>query len=356
MDMARLRTILQLSLIGISIISPPCPADTYPRQPGIDAIHYTFRLTLRDDTDEIEGESTVNLRFLQDGVKEFTLDLASAASGKGMAVSGVTSRGAAVKYEHKDDRLRITVDPPLEGGRAPDVHRGLSRRPFGRPADRQEPARRPDVLQRQLARQGAAMAADGQPSLRQGHQRIPRHGPGALPGGVQRPDPGGDGPRRRPTAHALEAVGADRLVAECRGRRPVHVAPRRHRQGRPARDVGLSIRIATRGPGPGEPRAPRAGILLRAHRPVSLREARRGAGRGDRRRDGGRQRDLLRRALGLRPGRGSASSPTRSRTSGSATPSPSATGTTSGSARASPPISPCSSSSTTPAAMRSSPA
>ena len=96
MDMARLRTILQLSLIGISIISPPCPADTYPRQPGIDAIHYTFRLTLRDDTDEIEGESSVDLRFLQDGVKEFTLDLASAASGKGMTVSGVTSRGAAV--------------------------------------------------------------------------------------------------------------------------------------------------------------------------------------------------------------------------------------------------------------------
>ncbi len=33
-------------------------ADTYPRQPGIDAINYTFRLTLRDDTDEIAGEAT----------------------------------------------------------------------------------------------------------------------------------------------------------------------------------------------------------------------------------------------------------------------------------------------------------
>jgi aminopeptidase N len=104
-------------LLGLALfLSPPCLADTYPRQPGIDAIHYTFRLTLRDETDEIDGEAAVDLRFLQDGLKEFTLDLASAASGKGMTVSGVTSRGTAANYEHKGDRLRIVLEPPPKAG------------------------------------------------------------------------------------------------------------------------------------------------------------------------------------------------------------------------------------------------
>ncbi len=32
-------------------------------------VHYTFRLTLRDDTDEIEGEASVDLRFVQEGLQ-----------------------------------------------------------------------------------------------------------------------------------------------------------------------------------------------------------------------------------------------------------------------------------------------
>ncbi len=40
-------------------------ADTYPRQPAIDAEHYTFHLVLRDDTDEISGDAGVELRFVK---------------------------------------------------------------------------------------------------------------------------------------------------------------------------------------------------------------------------------------------------------------------------------------------------
>ena len=43
-------------------------ADTYPRQPGIDVAHYVFRLTLSDETDAIEGQATVDIRVLSDGV------------------------------------------------------------------------------------------------------------------------------------------------------------------------------------------------------------------------------------------------------------------------------------------------
>ncbi len=79
-------------------------------------IHYAFRLTLRDESDEIEGVATVDVRFLRDSVPEFALDLATSASGKGMTVSTVSVRGAAAKFEHKDDRLRIALDPPPRAG------------------------------------------------------------------------------------------------------------------------------------------------------------------------------------------------------------------------------------------------
>ena len=46
-------------LLGIALLAPPCPADTYPHQAGIDALHYAFRITLRDESDDIEGEATV---------------------------------------------------------------------------------------------------------------------------------------------------------------------------------------------------------------------------------------------------------------------------------------------------------
>jgi aminopeptidase N len=90
--------------------------DTYPRQPSVHAIHYLFRLTLNDASDEIVGETTADIRFLSDGVTEFWLDLASASNGKGMTVSEVTSGGAAVRYGHKADRLLITLPTPAKSG------------------------------------------------------------------------------------------------------------------------------------------------------------------------------------------------------------------------------------------------
>lgn len=99
-------------LIALALCAPPVSADTQPRQPGVDAQHYIFRLTLSDDGDEIAGEAAVDVRFVKDGVTEFFLDLASAANGKGMTVSEVTSGGTAVRYTHASDRLVITLPTP----------------------------------------------------------------------------------------------------------------------------------------------------------------------------------------------------------------------------------------------------
>jgi aminopeptidase N len=91
-------------------------ADTYPLQPGIDALHYDFRITLSDDTDEIIGEATIDVRCVADGVSELALDLASPSKDTGMTVSEVTSRGSASGYTHEGDRLRIQLNQPLRAG------------------------------------------------------------------------------------------------------------------------------------------------------------------------------------------------------------------------------------------------
>ena len=46
-------------------------ADTYARQPGIDARHYAVRLTLlTDDSTEIQAEAAVTLRVVTAGTRE----------------------------------------------------------------------------------------------------------------------------------------------------------------------------------------------------------------------------------------------------------------------------------------------
>lgn len=85
-------------------------ADTYPKNPNIDALNYAFRIELSDDTDEIAVELTMDVRFTGEGVKALRLDLvnaSSAAGGKGMTMIGVMLDGKAVAYTHADNVLTI---------------------------------------------------------------------------------------------------------------------------------------------------------------------------------------------------------------------------------------------------------
>ena len=90
-------------------------ADTYPRQPGVDAIHYVFRLSVDDASNQIAGEATITLR-LNEPVTEVFLDLTSTSSGRGMTVSSVTVGGRIVAFTHEADRLRIPLPGPTRGG------------------------------------------------------------------------------------------------------------------------------------------------------------------------------------------------------------------------------------------------
>jgi aminopeptidase N len=93
-------------------------ADTYPRQPGVDALHYAFRLTLDDESDVIDGEAVLDLRFVKEQVSSVALDLVGESEGKGMAVSSVLWNGKPATFEHANDRLTLTLaQPPPAGGR-----------------------------------------------------------------------------------------------------------------------------------------------------------------------------------------------------------------------------------------------
>lgn len=96
-------------LAALLVCAALAPADNYPRQPGIDVQHYILRVTLSDDTDQIQGETTVQLRFVRSGVTSFALDLATVKNGKGMTVDSVTADGAPLPYTHENDRLTIRL-------------------------------------------------------------------------------------------------------------------------------------------------------------------------------------------------------------------------------------------------------
>ncbi|MEP1094756.1 MAG: M1 family metallopeptidase [Cyclobacteriaceae bacterium] len=89
--------------------------DPYPKNPKIDAINYTFEFELSDNTDEIFGRTTVDVRFLTDGIETLRLDLTKKSidlENKGMSVSAVESNGEPVNYKHEDDVLLIALPSP----------------------------------------------------------------------------------------------------------------------------------------------------------------------------------------------------------------------------------------------------
>lgn len=91
-------------------------ADTYPRQAGVDVQHYTFRLVLRDTSDDITGDATVRVRFPADNVDALSLDLVSSNAGKGMHVTRVSSEDRSLVFTHRDNRLRIQLAAPSTAG------------------------------------------------------------------------------------------------------------------------------------------------------------------------------------------------------------------------------------------------
>ena len=116
-------TLLAILFGTLPVGTAPLAAQDGPSRPGIDIEAYRFELTLRDDTDEVAGRTTVTLRFTADGVTEVPLDLigrggiGDGATARGMEVLAVTAPGgSALDHRHADDLLTVTLPEPGAAG------------------------------------------------------------------------------------------------------------------------------------------------------------------------------------------------------------------------------------------------
>lgn len=86
-------------------------ADTYPKNPRIDVVNYTFALELQDRDNRIAGTADIDVRFVGEGDSSLRFDLVNhdPATGQGMTVSSVSADGASLPFAHRDNTLTIAL-------------------------------------------------------------------------------------------------------------------------------------------------------------------------------------------------------------------------------------------------------
>ena len=92
-------------------------SDSYPKNPGIDIQGYVFEITVTDESDVVQGRTTVDARYLQGGQSQLRLDLVGMAAdrdGRGMEVHGVVMNGQELSFAHANDALVIDLGAPVE--------------------------------------------------------------------------------------------------------------------------------------------------------------------------------------------------------------------------------------------------
>jgi aminopeptidase N len=86
-------------------------ADTYPKNPRVDVINYSFALEVQDRDNRISGAADVDIRFAGDGEASLRFDLVNrnTSTGRGMTVSAVSADGAPLAFVHRDNALTIEL-------------------------------------------------------------------------------------------------------------------------------------------------------------------------------------------------------------------------------------------------------
>ena len=104
-----MRSVLSRLLVaGLACVPLAVNADTYPRQPAVDALHYRFAVSLTEQSPRLEAEAIATFRLLAP-TPHIELDLISASGDKGMVVAKVTADGRSVAFTHQANRLRLPV-------------------------------------------------------------------------------------------------------------------------------------------------------------------------------------------------------------------------------------------------------
>ncbi|MFC2166962.1 M1 family metallopeptidase [Acidobacteriota bacterium] len=92
-------------------------ADFYPKNPHIDVQSYVFKVKLRDDTDDIQCQAVLEVKFLKEGIEEFSLDLVDREpreDGKGMVITGISKNGKELTFTHTNSRVGINLGEPVK--------------------------------------------------------------------------------------------------------------------------------------------------------------------------------------------------------------------------------------------------
>ena len=106
----RLLILLLLAFtVPVLVVRAGVPRDTYPKNPNIDILNYSFDLTLTDASDNITGLATVDARYLTAGQTQLRLDLIGVNEDKGMVVDEVTMNGEQLIYRHEGGQLFIDL-------------------------------------------------------------------------------------------------------------------------------------------------------------------------------------------------------------------------------------------------------
>jgi aminopeptidase N len=117
------KSIYRNNLFGILCIlivcQQACANPTFIDSP-IDVQHYKFTLTLSDDTKLIKGNANVQLKFMK-SANTFTLDLTSPKGNQGMLVSTVKHNNTLLKFEHRNNQLKIFLPQKATAGNLYDV-------------------------------------------------------------------------------------------------------------------------------------------------------------------------------------------------------------------------------------------
>ncbi len=108
-----MKNILNTIIISLIVIFSAKP-DQYQRNPNIDVLNYTFKLSLSDSTDSITGEAILKIKFLSDGIKKITLDFVDkeSTSNYGMIVSEVSESNVPIKFLQSDKKIIIDFISP----------------------------------------------------------------------------------------------------------------------------------------------------------------------------------------------------------------------------------------------------
>ena len=111
--MRYLPSLLLVVLLGISTLSY---ADNYPRNYAVDILHYRFELTLSDKSDEIIGQTTIDVLFNTDSSRQLRFDLVNRSAqfqGKGMQIEAVLFDNKPISFVHENNALLIKLSKPF---------------------------------------------------------------------------------------------------------------------------------------------------------------------------------------------------------------------------------------------------